>query len=111
MVSTEKEKPLQIIELLDQGSLGILHKIFHASLLEAERVVRREYAYSVEQSVERRVRYDHRYAIGELPADPVADLKRVGAAHRTVNQIRKRMELAYEDTGAGSAPEMTGKNA
>lgn len=97
MVSAEKEKPLQIIELLDQGSLDILHKIFHASLLEAERVVRREYAYSVEQSVERRVRYDHQYAIGELPADPVADMKRIGAAHRTVDQIRTRMDRASEE--------------
>ena len=86
----------QIIDQLDQGTLRILTKIFHASPDDAERVVRREYAYSVEQSIQRRVRYDLMYALGELPSGPLEDLKRIGADQRTTEQVQRRMELAAQ---------------
>jgi hypothetical protein len=96
-VDNPEHRADQLIEELDRGTMKILNKIFHASPLEAERVVRREYAYSVEQSIQRRVRYDHQYAMGELPSGPVEDLQRIGAEPRTVDQIQKLMKRASEE--------------
>ena len=98
-VEEPQQKADQLIEELDRGTMRILNKIFHASAPEAERVVRREYAYSVEQSIQRRVRYDHQYAIGELPAGPEEDLQRIGAEPRTVDQIRVLIKHASEEIG------------
>ena len=86
----------QVIEGLNRGTARILMKIFHASPLDAERVVRREYAYSVEQSIQRRVRYDYQYALGDLPSDPLEDLKQIGVEQGSIDQIRTRMKLAAD---------------
>ena len=64
---------------------------------EAARVVRREYGYSIEESVYRRVRYDSEYACNELPEHPLEDLALVGASDRLMDTTRRVMDRAAQD--------------
>ena len=70
----------EIIQRLEEGSHSIFMKVFHDTPAEAARVVRREYGYSIEESVYRRVRYDSEYACNELPERPLEDLELMGAS-------------------------------
>jgi len=87
----------KILQDLDEGSRQIYMKIFHDTPEEAERVIRREYGYSIQQSVYKRVRYDCEYALDELRNRPIDDLKLIGAPDSFIENTKRRMEQAQKD--------------
>ncbi len=87
----------EIIRRLEEGSRSILLKVFHDTPDEAARVVRREYGYSIEDSVYRRVRYDSEYACNELPDDPLEDLALIGASDKIVDRTKQVMDRAVRE--------------
>lgn len=96
-VDQPQEIAHEIIQRLEEGSHTIFLKVFHDTPSEAARVVRREYGYSIEESVYRRVRYDSEYACNELPEHPLEDLALVGASDRLLDTTRRDMEGAAQD--------------
>jgi hypothetical protein len=96
-VDQPQEIARKIIQRLEEGSHTILLKIFHDTAGEAARVVRREYGYSIEESVYRRVRYDSEYACNDLPEHPLEDLALVGASDRLMDTTRRVMDRAAQD--------------
>lgn len=89
-----------IMRDLEHGALHICEKVFHDSPAEVERVVRREYGYSVQDSVYRRVRYDCEYALNELSEQPMDDLKLIKAPQRAMADTRRVMDQARRQLGA-----------
>ena len=96
-VDQPQEIARKIIQRLEEGSHTILLKIFHDTAGEAARVVRREYGYSIEESVYRRVRYDSEYACNNLPEHPLEDLALVGASDRLMDTTRRVMDRAAQE--------------
>ncbi len=90
----------EIIQRLEEGSNSILMKVFHDTSVEAARVVRREYGYSIEESVYRRVRYDTEYACNELPERPLEDLELIGASDSVMDKTRHIMDQAAQEMRA-----------
>jgi hypothetical protein len=88
-----------IIQRLEEGSHLIFMKVFHDTQAEAARVVRREYGYSIEESVYRRVRYDSEYACNELPERPLEDLALIGASDRVMDTTKRVMDRAVREIG------------
>ena len=87
----------EIIQRLEEGSHFIFMKVFHDTQAEAARVVRREYGYSIEESVYRRVRYDSEYACNELPERPLEDLALIGASDRVMDTTKRVMDQAAQE--------------
>jgi hypothetical protein len=87
----------EIIRRLEEGRHAILMKVFHDTSVEAARVVRREYGYSIEASVYRRVRYDSEYACNELPEHPLEDLEMIGASASVMNMTRRIMDQVAQE--------------
>jgi hypothetical protein len=85
---------------LERGSLQIYQKVFHDSSAEVERVVRREYGYSIQESVYRRVRYDCEYALNQLNEQPMADLQLIGAPPRAMQDTGQVMDKARRELNA-----------
>ena len=96
-VDQPQEIANEIIQRLEKGSHTIFLKVFHDTTGEAARVVRREYGYSIEASVYRRVRYDSEYACNELPEHPLEDLALVGASDRLMVSTRRVMDRAARE--------------
>ena len=96
-VDQPQEITREIIQRLEEGSHTIFLKVFHDTTGEAARVVRREYGYSIEASVYRRVRYDSEYACNELPEHPLEDLALVGASDRVMDTTKRVMERATQE--------------
>jgi hypothetical protein len=96
-VDQPQEIAREIIQRLEEGSHTIFLKVFHDTTGEAARVVRREYGYSIEASVYRRVRYDSEYACNELPEHPLEDLTLVGASDRLLDSTRQVMDRAVRE--------------
>ncbi len=96
-VDQPQEITREIIQRLEEGSHTIFLKVFHDTTGEAARVVRREYGYSIEASVYRRVRYDSEYACNELPEHPLEDLALVGASDRVMDTTKRVMERAAQE--------------
>jgi hypothetical protein len=87
----------EIIQRLEVGSHAIFMKVFHDTPAEAARVVRREYGYSIEESVYRRIRYDSEYACNELPERPLEDLALMGASDRALETTQHVMDRAAQE--------------
>jgi hypothetical protein len=85
---------------LERGSLQIYQKVFHDSSAEVERVVRREYGYSIQESVYRRVRYDCEYALNQLNEQPMADLQLIGTPPRAMQDTGQVMDKARRELNA-----------
>jgi hypothetical protein len=96
-VDQPQEIASEIMQRLEKGSHTIFLKVFHDTAGEAARVVRREYGYSIEASVYRRVRYDSEYACNELPEHPLKDLALVGASERLLDTTKRIMERAAQE--------------
>jgi hypothetical protein len=96
-VDQPQEIAKEIIERLEEGSHFIFMKVFHDTQAEAIRVVRREYGYSIEESVYRRVRYDSEYACNELPERPLEDLELIGASDRVMDTTQRVMDRAARE--------------
>ena len=96
-VDQPREIAREIIQRLEEGSHTIFLKVFHDTAAEAARVVRREYGYSIEESVYRRVRYDIEYACNELSEHPLEDLALVGASDRLMDTTKRVMERAARE--------------
>lgn len=96
-VDQPQEIAREIIQRLEEESHAIFLKVFHDTAAEAARVVRREYGYSIEESVYRRVRYDSEYACNELPEHPLEDLALVGASDRLMDTTKRVMERAARE--------------
>ncbi len=90
----------EIIQRLEEGSHSIFMKVFHDTPAEAARVVGREYGYSIEESVYRRVRYDSEYACNELPERPLEDLELIGASDGVVDTTKGVMDRAVREIRA-----------
>lgn len=99
-VDQPQEIAHEIIQRLEEGSQFIFMKVFHDTQAEAARVVRREYGYSVEESVYRRVRYDSEYACNELPERPLEDLELIGASDRVMDTTKRVMDRAAREIRA-----------
>jgi hypothetical protein len=99
-VDQPREIAREIIQRLEEGSHAILLKVFHDTSAEVARVVRREYGYSIEEAVYRRVRYDSEYACNELPDHPLDDLALVGASDKIVDTTRRVMDRAAREIRA-----------
>ena len=96
-VDQTQEIANEIIQRLEEGSHFIFMKVFHDTQAEAIRVVRREYGYSIEESVYRRVRYDSEYACNELPERPLEDLELIGASDRVMDTTQRVMDRAARE--------------
>jgi hypothetical protein len=96
-VDQPQEIAHEIIQRLEEGSHFILMKVFHDTQAEAIRVVRREYGYSIEESVYRRVRYDSEYACNELPERPLEDLELIGASDSVMDTTQRVMDRAARE--------------
>ena len=96
-VDQPQEIAHEIIQRLEEGSHFIFMKVFHDTQAEADRVVRREYGYSIEESVYRRVRYDSEYACNELPERPLEDLELIGASDRVMDTTKRVMDQAARE--------------
>ncbi|MDH3828882.1 MAG: hypothetical protein OET21_15780 [Desulfobacterales bacterium] len=96
-VDQPQEIANEIIQRLEEGSHFIFMKVFHDTQAEAIRVVRREYGYSIEESVYRRVRYDSEYACNELPERPLEDLELIGASDRVMDTTQRVMDRAARE--------------
>ena len=96
-VDQPQEIAQEIIQRLEEGSQFIFMKVFHDTQAEAVRVVRREYGYSIEESVYRRVRYDSEYACNELPERPLEDLELIGVSDRVMDTTRRVMDRAARE--------------
>ncbi len=96
-VDQPQEIANEIIQRLEEGSHFIFMKIFHDTQAEAVRVVRREYGYSIEESVYRRVRYDSEYACNELPERPLEDLELIGASDSVMDTTQRVMDRAARE--------------
>ena len=99
-VDQPQEIAHEIIQRLEEESHFIFMKVFHDTQAEAARVVRREYGYSIEESVYRRVRYDSEYACNELPERPLEDLELIGASDRTMDTTQRVMDRAAREIRA-----------
>jgi len=99
-VDQPQEIAQEIIQRLEEGSHFIFMKVFHDTQAEAVRVVRREYGYSIEESVYRRVRYDSEYACNELPERPLEDLELIGASDSVMDTTKRVMDRAAREIRA-----------
>ncbi len=85
-----------VVAELEAGGRRILMKIFHETREKGARVIRRQYGFSVQDSVMRRLRYDPEYALGELEPRPLDDLHRVGAPRRVTGRAEALIAAARE---------------
>ncbi len=85
-----------IVAELEAGGRRILMKIFHETREKGERVIRRQYGFSIQDSVMRRLHYDPEYALGELTPGPMEDLRRARASRRVMGRADALVASARE---------------